>query len=210
MFKQTIMSILVVISLVIVSFAIERSLSPSFQACLGQPTSEAGTSGTTVRNYLYYSGNYLKDNSAGITALATLIVAVFTATLWVATHRQAVLTRDALVANNRAFVAVPNFRQFWEYDQTTGYYNWRLRPMLRNSGNTPTKDMTMFVECEIRNTPLPAGYAFASDPQNTHNGVLPPHLELNGGVVPRSPGAPITPQDIIDAQKGRRHIYLWG
>ena len=37
-------------------------------------------------------------------------------------------------------------------------------------------------------------------------------LEANtmGGAAPLIPAAPITPQDIIDAQNGRKFIYLWG
>ncbi len=105
---------------------------------------------------------------------------------------------------------MPGIAQFWEPDAATGKYNWRLRPILRNTGNTPTRQMSMFVECEIRNTPLPQGYAFAYQDQNVAGGTISPKFDLTGGLAPRSPGAPITPQDLLDAQNGRKFIYLWG
>jgi hypothetical protein len=191
-------------------FALERALSPIFQTCVSKPSDNEQVITKVVGDYIYCSGNFITEHSNGITAFATLIVAAFTVTLWASTNRQALLTKEALIANNRAFVFAPNYSTFWERDPQTSHYNWRLRPMLRNNGNTPTLNMTMFVECEIRNTPLPANYQFAADALNTASCMIPPHVDLSGGLVPRMPGAAITPQDIIDAQNGRKFIYLWG
>jgi len=188
----------------------ERAFSPSFQACLSQSVASGEWIGATVNGYVYCSGNFITENKDAITAFADLVAAVFTISLWAATNRQELFTKEALISNNCAFVFVHNFAQFWKHDEKVGHYNWRLRPILRNSGNTPTKNMTIFVECEIRNTPIPPGYPFTPDPQNTVAGMLPPNLDLTGGVVPRTPGAAITPQDIIDAQSSRKFIYIWG
>jgi hypothetical protein len=70
--------------------------------------------------------------------------------------------------------------------------------------------MTMHVTCEIRNTPLPAGYAFAHNPQQIAHVTIPPKIDLSGGLAPQHPAAAVTPQDIIAAQAGRKFIYLWG
>jgi hypothetical protein len=209
MFKQALLAIVLMILCVAAFIAAERTLSPSFQSCLSQSSTNEGILATAGR-YIYCSGNFITENSNGITAFAALIVAGFTITLWSATNRQALLTKEALIGNNRAFVFVPSFGQYWERDPATNRYNWRLRPILRNSGGTPTRNMTMFVECEIRNTPLPAGYSFTPQAGNTATVTIPPNLDLQGGQVPRMPGAAITPQDIIDVQNGRKFIYLWG
>jgi hypothetical protein len=39
---------------------------------------------------------------------------------------------------------------------------------------------------------------------------MPPMFELQGGIAPDLSGGPITPQDILDSQAGRKFIYLWG
>jgi hypothetical protein len=148
--------------------------------------------------------------SNNISALATVVIAAFTITLWVATSRQAELTREALIANKRAFVYATNIFQAFDQDKTTGLYNWRFRPILRNSGDTPTKDMTMFVTCEVRNSEIPIGYPFTHNLQQVARGTIAPRIDLHGGVAPLPPAAAITPQDIIDAQAGRKFIYVWG
>jgi hypothetical protein len=210
MLKQALLFIVALILCVEAFLAAEQYLSPSFQTCLSQSLTNKEDIRATAAGYVYCSGNFLSDKSTGITAFATLIIAAFTGTLWAATNRQAVLTKEALIANNRAFVFVPGFSQFWERDGETGHYNWRLRPALRNSGGTPTRNATMYVECEIRNTPLPPRYPFTPQVENTANVTIPPRFDLSGGIAPRNPGAAITPQDIIDAQNGRKFIYLWG
>jgi hypothetical protein len=191
--------------------ASERGFAPSFIECLNRDGQSAAASvGTVASAYVSCTGIFVDANSQGITALATLVIAAFTATLWLATSRQARLTREAFVADKRAFVFATGFNQVWEQDKATNLYVWRLRPVLRNSGATPTKDMEMYVACEIRNSQLPTGYAFTPQAQNIAKGMMPPMFELQGGIAPQYPGAAITPQDIIDSQAGRKFIYLWG
>lgn len=146
MLRQLLTLALTIIILLTAFVAAEVWLSSAFQICIQQNARGS----LPVVDYMRCSGNFIADNNGGMTAFATLVVAMFTATLWMATTRQARLTEEALISNNRAFVFVPGIGQFWEWDAVTGQYNWRLRPILRNTGNTPTRQMTMFVECEIR------------------------------------------------------------
>jgi hypothetical protein len=165
------------------------------------------------QSFLDFAGaivSFANSNSAGITAVATVVIAAFTITLWVATSRQAELTREALIANKRAFVYAVNIFQAFDHDKTTGLYNWRFRPVLRNSGDTPTKNMTMFVTCEVRNSLIPIGYPFTHNLQQVAHGTIAPKIDLYGGIAPLPPAAAITPQDIIDAQAERKFIYVWG
>jgi hypothetical protein len=74
---------------------------------------------------------------------------------------------------------------------------------------TPQTDrLTVYVECEIRDTPLPKGFTFTANSSFGIGGIIPPHSELLGGNAPV--GTPITPQDILELEAGRRYIYLWG
>ena len=111
---------------------LERGFSAAFNECLKQNATVGF--GPVVSAYIGCTGTFIDANSGGITALATLVIAAFTATLWLATSRQAKLTREAFVADKRAFVFATGFNQVYEQDQATGLYNWRLKPVLRNSG----------------------------------------------------------------------------
>jgi hypothetical protein len=159
-------------------------------------------------DFLGVIGSFITSNN--ISALATVVIAAFTITLWVATSRQAELTREALIANKRAFVYATNIFSAFSYDNTNKMYNWRFRPVLRNNGDTPTKNLTMFVTCEVRNSEIPIGYPFTHDSQQVAHGTIGPRFELYGGLTPPPQAAAITPQDIIDAQAERKFIYVWG
>ena len=78
----------------------ERFLSPSFQRCIqgyeyssGNTAAENDPSAFGV--YVRCSGRFADEHGSGITALATIIIAGFTGTLWIATSRQAKLTKIA-------------------------------------------------------------------------------------------------------------------
>jgi hypothetical protein len=127
---------------------------------------------------------------------------------WFAITEQTRLIEETLVADKRAFITADTFWQFWVLDTNNGSYHWRLTPRYRNTGGTPTKNLRSQVHCEVRNEVLPDNYAFACDERAYGTGVIGPQSETRGGTAPQ--GAPITPQDIIDAQNGRKFIYLWG
>jgi hypothetical protein len=204
MLRGLLLFVLILLIFLGLFFLVESQFSSVFSTCL------AAEGGQLARSHLRCTGKFIDENTAALTAIGTLVIAAFTGTLWMATSRQARLASDTLIANQRAFVFVPNISPLWELDNATGLYNWRLRPVLRNTGDTPTRNMTMYVECEIRNNPIPDQYSFTPQAQNAATGTIPPKFELAGGQAPRMPGAAITPQDIIDAQNGRKFIYLWG
>jgi hypothetical protein len=213
--KSLLIFVTTVVLALLLFLALERGFSPSFKACInheGQKTAEVPDSGLSamVDSYVHCSWAAINDNQGGITALATLAIAAFTATLWFATNQQAELTKEAFIADKRAFVFATGFTSIWEEDKATSLYNWRFKPTLRNSGETPTKTLQMYVACEVRNTSLPPGYAFTPQEQYIASGMMPPKFDLQGGQAPQFPGAAVTPQDIVDAQAGRKFIYLWG
>ncbi len=170
--------------------------------CLATERGFPDDAGKTFQN----SGSW----SEGVTACATVIIALFTFTLWRATTRQGKLTKEALIADKRAFVFANDVSSFWELDPTSGHYNWRFRPVWENSGETPSKKLRVYCACELRNTPLPTGFDFNQLATPAGTGLVPPKSHKLGGVAPAWPAAAITPQDILDTQAGKKFIYLWG
>jgi hypothetical protein len=137
-----------------------------------------------------------------------ILYTLFAKRQWEAIKEQARLTEETLIADKRAFVFADGLQRIFDPPDTSGVYNWRLRPIVRNSGSTPTRDLESHVHCEIRNDPLPSDYTFVYDQADIGKGMIGPQSAVTGGVVPSR--MPITPQDIIDSQHGRRFIYLWG
>jgi hypothetical protein len=217
---QQMLKVLVAFAIIVAAFVfVERTFSPSFQQCIASQENKdaSGASenhpsifGITIDLYVRCTGEFIKESGEAITALATIVIAAFTATLWDATSKQGRLTREALIAERRAFVFAINFTQFWERDPTSGYYNWRFRPIWRNTGDTPTRRMKMHTACELRNTPLPPDFDFDYATTNVGTGLLGPKYENQGGVAPLPPASAITAQDIVDVQKGRKFLYLIG
>jgi hypothetical protein len=141
--------------------------------------------------------------------LLTIPYVIVSIGLLVATRQQAKLTREALATDKRAFMSPEGFRQFWEV-APEGRYNWRFRVHWRNTGSTPTKEATMYSQCEIRDSLLPPGYNFPVDDRFVVKMFVGPNTDAFGGSVPRSPEPAITPDDVADVQEGRKIIYLWG
>jgi hypothetical protein len=217
MFRQGLYFLALLALLTAISVLGEWTLSPAFQKCIAAeqdskggnaPKEEPTGFGVTFGRYVGCTGAFVEDHGNGITALATVVIAAFTGTLWIATSRQALLTREALIGDKRAFIFPTNLDGFWERPQENGPYVWRFRPRWMNSGDTPSKNLTNYTGCELRNTRLPDGFDFSGG--NPGGGLLPPKTELHGGLAPQWPAAAITPQDILDVQAGTKFLYVWG
>jgi hypothetical protein len=200
--------------------ATERMVSPAFQQCIDKRTSEkvsnpANNKPASLRSVVSAtvgcSGDFVDSHGSGITALATLMIAAFIWILWIATTKQSEFAREAHILDKRAFIFAIDFAKRWDVPDpaTAGLYNWRFAPLWRNTGDTATKDLTTFVECEIRNDMLPPNYPFTFKQEHVVKGIIGPKVDMVGGTVPRVP-AVITPEDLREAQLFRRFIYLWG
>ncbi len=60
----------------------------------------------------------------------------------------------------------------WTFDSITGSYNWRFRPVWRNSGDTPTKSLRLYTDCELRVGPVPRDFDFKRIRQAAGTGFL--------------------------------------
>jgi hypothetical protein len=204
------------------SYFVERTFSPVFQVCIEKhkPSDEKGvaeknkTFGIAVAldSNVRCTGEFIDANNGAITALATIVIAAFTGTLWIATSTQARLTREAFVADKRAFVFAKGIVGIYEADPVSGHFNWRVAPVWENSGDTPTRDLRIYTDGWFSNAPIPADFNFntITPPVQPANGLLGPKVSNNGGQYPHFPHqAALTPQDILDVQTGRKFFYVW-
>jgi hypothetical protein len=191
----------------------------------------ASTSSSTTKvceEYPPYSGNekctahylvnvpfirvthFLNNDSGLITGIATAFLTLITAFLVRNTRQQNETTRAQLRANVFAMA----LNSYWIPDPAGGPYSWRLGPRWFNTGETPTKGLRIHSICHIRNTPLPEGFNFDyPTPDVGVGGIIAPKANNPGGQVPKFPGYPISPQEIIAAQGGQgapKFIYLYG
>jgi hypothetical protein len=126
-----------------------------------------------------------------------------------AAERAADIARDAMIAGERAFVFATGILAYWEQD-TAGQYCWRLRPNWENSGDTPTRNMTMHSQCLLVPSPIAPGFNFDYETTEIGTALIAPKMRTAGSMAPRFPSDAITPQDILDAQQGRKFLYFWG
>jgi hypothetical protein len=166
---------------------------------------------------LVRAGEFVETHQGAITAVATVILAVFTWRLWWSTNKlweesknATKVAERAMVAGERAFVFAQNVSPFWERHDELGQYHWRFRPILENSGDTPTKGMTMYTRCGLFDAPLPIGFDFDATQTKCGVALIPPRTTTMGGLAPEPPQPAISPQEIVDVQAGKKFLYVWG
>jgi hypothetical protein len=194
MLRQAVLFSSILLAMALALVLLERPFSPSFQKCISwnaqgdkESASEKNPSGfaVTVVSYVQCSGAFLDRHAASIAALATIIIAAFTGTLWRATSLQASLTEDALVAGNKAFISCSGVSAYFERRDGAAHYSRRYRPNWQNSGKTPTKNFRHYTCAELRNTPLPIGFDFTQTDHASGTGFIAPKSTQQGGVGPK-------------------------
>jgi hypothetical protein len=114
MLRQAAYFLLSVIVLLGILVSVERTSSPFFQTCISdQQQAETDASSknkppgynTVFTSYIACSGRFIEGHGIGITALATIVIAAFTATLWIATRQQGDLTFESLKLAREEFIA---------------------------------------------------------------------------------------------------------
>jgi hypothetical protein len=126
-----------------------------------------------------------------------------------ASEKSADIARHAMIAGQRAFVFPVLLVPEWLIGDQPGHFNWQFRPMWRNSGDTPTKNMKMHSRYELRDTLLPDDFDFDYPTTDVGIALIPPKTEYAGGMAPAAP-ATITPSDIAAVQRGTKYMFFWG
>jgi hypothetical protein len=87
--------------------AAEKKFSPFFQSCIGQQQMGADSNdlGAVITHYTQCTGQFVDTHGVGIAALASLVIAAFTGTLWIASSRQGQLTFESLELARKEFIS---------------------------------------------------------------------------------------------------------
>lgn len=184
--------------------------SPStIQICEEYPP-YSGHEKCTPYNIFYVPIVWTKDglnNESGvITGIATALLAVITGFLVHIARLQNETTR----AQMRANIFSTQLNWYWIADPAGGPYHFRVGPVWSNTGETQTKRLRIHSLCHISATPLPPGFNFEYPTPNFGTGLIAPRSSNTGGEYPGFPHAPISPQEIFDAQNNIKFIYLYG
>jgi hypothetical protein len=110
----------------------------------------------------------------------------------------------AMIANNRAYVHHDGFRWI-SHPDPNGKLFWRIRPSWRNTGNTPTRKLRIYIGYELRDYPLPADFSF-SVPDDVSMPVVT--LESKGRV--ESVPYDLWADDLLSTSEGKKFFWVWG
>lgn len=135
--------------------------SPKFQECVTQynknensTSQDKNPTGFRVIPTVSCLGDFIDKNSGGLTALATMIIAAFTFTLWRATTEQGILTRDAI--NQARQASQSELRAYLSvtiggaaYQERINHKKFAAYPMLKNNGRTPAYNVRHWGNAEI-------------------------------------------------------------
>src|ERR1700683_185778 len=112
-----------------------------------------GTENTQEESPEIARANLISERIARYTfwlSIFTGVLACSTIGLWGATYRSSKIAEETLIADKRAFVLAADLSSRWTLDEETGQYLWRFQPVWANSGDTPTKGMTLHSNGALR------------------------------------------------------------
>lgn len=119
-------------------------------------------------------------------------------------EKSARVAEDALISGQRAFMFIREIKTFLHQDAETGKYHWTIHPIWANSGNTPTRSLSINTSFRLLDAPLPEGYDFP------HSGEAQvPSIAGPRSMVEAASGT-ISSEDLQAVQEGRKYFYIWG
>jgi hypothetical protein len=122
----------------------------------------------------------------------------------IAARDSADISKMTMISRDRAYVHHNGFR--WISHPTTGAPDQifgRIRPRWINSGNTPTRNMSVHVDYELRDTALPDDFVFSYERSS-----IPAMIAPHGAI--ESAFRNISSEDLTMIKEGRKFFYAWG
>ncbi|RZI44419.1 hypothetical protein EGT07_03085 [Herbaspirillum sp. HC18] len=119
-------------------------------------------------------------------------------------EKSARVAEDALIAGQRAFMFIREIKTILHQDPETGKYHWTIHPVWANSGNTPTRGLSINTTYRLLDEPLPKDYNFPESQED-----LIPTIAGPRSMVEATPGA-ISSEDLEAVQGGKKFFYIWG
>lgn len=160
----------------------------------------------------------LLDRHEGIAVfLATAALALITYWLADVTRRLVVGSEDSSRRHLRAYVSFQGLPQYWEEEKISGrvVYNWRVRPLIVNTGGTPTRNLRVFVDSVVTDEPIPESEDLTDRPIPTDHmrfgrGQLGPKMSMQAGTAPHGGIAALSHETIDEIIKNKKFLYVWG
>lgn len=173
---------------------------------------------TTYADYDYRGYTSANDVSNWVTGYYTRGIFIVTAILSIVAVTQIWFLiradksqRDALVADQRAFVFASGFTAMWQVDPGGDPMKSvvRFHPIWRNSGRSQTRRLRIITNGEVRDAkePIPMDVEPTVDFSKAGTGLLGPQTEKFGGAFPLAGMDIGTVKDILD---GKVLFYIWG
>ena len=134
------------------------------------------------------------------------ITLIFTALATKVASRQVKLSRRALVDTDRAFI-FPDAGLLKAILRATDdkVQAWKTSVRWKNSGNTPTRYLHMYINKEIRADLLPPDFGFPDYGDGiTTQSMIAPKAELESAELE------ITLEEMEAVSDGKKHLYVWG
>jgi hypothetical protein len=118
--------------------------------------------------------------------------------------KSARLAQDALISGQRAFMFIREIRTYLNHDPATNMHQWSIHPIWENSGNTPTKGLSINTTYSLLNEPLPDDYDFPHAREDLIPTIAGPKtmVEAVSGVI--------STEDLAAIQNGTKYFYIWG
>ncbi len=111
---------------------------------------------------------------------------------------------DALISGQRAFMFIREIKTYLHQDAESGRFHWTIHPIWANSGNTPTRGLSINTSYRLLDEPLPKGYEFPESQED-----LIPTIAGPRSMVEAVSGT-LTSEDLAAVKEGRKFFYIWG
>jgi hypothetical protein len=111
---------------------------------------------------------------------------------------------EAMISGQRAFMFIREIQTILHQDAQSGKYHWTIHPIWANSGNTPTRGLTINTTYRLLDEPLPQGFEFPQSGEEQTASIAGPR-----SMVEATPGT-ISSEDLKAVQEGKKFFYIWG
>lgn len=118
--------------------------------------------------------------------------------------KSARVAEDALISGQRAFMFIREIKTYLHQDPATGKFHWTIHPIWANSGNTPTRGLSINTTYRLLDEPLPNGYDFPESQED-----LIPTIAGPRSMVEAVSGT-LSSEDLAAVKDGKKFFYIWG
>ncbi|HZW21279.1 hypothetical protein, partial [Noviherbaspirillum sp.] len=119
-------------------------------------------------------------------------------------EKSARTAEEALIAAQRAFMFIREIKTYLHQDPQTGRFHWTIHPIWANSGNTPTRGLSINTSYRLLDAPLAKGYDFPASQEAAVSTIAGPR-----SMVEAAPGT-LSAEDLAAVKEGKKFFYIWG